>query len=89
MTVTSINNLAGLDAVTGITANDETLIIATVQKLLSFDNGKLVGPMLTGAIDAEGFIDIEDGGIRVQLTVATKAQINFIPEGANKIKAEV
>lgn len=87
MAATNVNNLSGLDAVTGIDAADEVIIKALVGKILAYDRASFA-PMLHGVIAAEAFIDTDVGDLRIQLTVATVARINFYQLGANKIKAE-
>lgn len=88
MAATTITNLSGLDAVDGITAADEALIKDMILELSRYDLGRAVVPMLFGSIGAEGFANTSEGEVRVQLTATEVLRVNFIPQGANKIKVE-
>jgi hypothetical protein len=88
MAVTNINNLDGLNAVPGFTADDETLVKAIVTEVLFHGNFRALSGLFVGQMAAEGFIDIDVGELRATLESPT-IQIRFYDTGVGKTQVNV
>lgn len=84
---TSIDNLDGLSTVTGITADDETLIKAALKELFFHINFRALG-LFIGQMTGEAFIDVDNGELRAQIASPT-IRVNFYGQDADRMKVTV